>query len=956
MGDAPSNDTFLGIIDHLTADARRSLAESIRAVPGLGDDESAILIRQAQQALRDNAERKLNRVLLLELHAAKLSGQLTAPDESAKFAQFLELATQHAFKETLRRRYPVLEERLDRALGQQGKAIVALARRIVADRAAFADLLGQPAGALRAASLGQGDVHDGGQSVAQLEFDGGRLMYKPRSVRVDQALESFLHDLFQGAADRIRVPAALDRGTYGWTAFVEHRHCADQGELKTFYRHIGHWLAVLRLLGGTDVHHENLIACGPVPYVVDVESLFVPEPPPQVTELGQAVDLADAMIRSSVLRTGLVPFRAPALGMDGVDISAIGALPGQQPKIRVPEIVNHGTSDARVGLVSIDVDMARNHPCENPDISRFWPDILAGFQQLTGRFAALHRDGALAPMLKVFLGSRVRLILRPTQIYVEVMRMLWHPASLHDEPAAIERARDLLEKNSEASLVAPRDATAIRAEIDDMRYGDVPVFANELDQAQLDDIFGAWQAMRLDLEELTIRGALVTAHLNGRLNDDKRVPYDLRPRDPSARELDRRRRAMAALTVQELLELSVRGEDGSVTWISPILGRAGWAMRSLQPNLYVGLCGVAITLAAYVREMRAGRADEVAGVQEALDGVLMVMRSTERARPIEAVGGFIGVGSQILSWLTLHAFQPQSDFLAMAIARAEAMERRAFGEERNFDILEGVSGAIVPLLQLADATGDARWLALAAKAARRLDEAAIVDARGARWPAAVYDEPLGGFAHGSTGIGWVLTRLGLSGAGSAEDRRRWLALGERAFDFEESLYLPEFGNWLDVRKPDSREFPNTWCHGSVGIGLAACDLYLRTGEDRHLETLRRAVQAAKQGGWGYSHTLCHGDLSMWELLLRASQLVPDLLPPQALPGSAVILSSIEQHGIVGGLARDAFTPGLMSGISGSIHQLLRMHPDCDIPSPLLMETRLGEYARNRAFEQEGLTA
>ncbi|MBT2117393.1 type 2 lantipeptide synthetase LanM family protein [Dyella sp. LX-66] len=956
MGDAPSNDTFLGIIDHLTADARRSLAERIRAVPGLGDGESAILIRQAHQALRDNAERKLNRVLLLELHAAKLSGQLTAPDESGKFAQFLELARQDAFKETLRRRYPVLEERLDRALGQQSEAILTLAQRIVADRAAFAALLGQPAGALRAASLGQGDVHDGGQSVAQLEFGGGRLMYKPRSVRVDQALESFLHDLFQGAADRIRVPAVLDRGAYGWTAFVEHRHCADQDELKTFYRNIGHWLAVLRLLGGTDVHHENLIACGPVPYVVDVESLFVPEPPPQATELGQAVDLADAMIRSSVLRTGLVPFRAPALGMDGVDISAIGALPGQQPKIRVPEIVNHGTSDARVGLVSIDVDMARNHPCENPDISRFWPDILAGFQQLTGRFAALHRDGALAPKLKLFLGSRIRLILRPTQIYVEVMRMLWHPASLHDEPAAIERARDLLEKNSAASLVAPRDAAAIRAEIDDMRYGDVPVFANELDQAQLDEIFGAWQAMRLDLEELTIRGALVTAHLNGRLNDDKRAPYDLRPSDPSARDLDRRRRTMAALTVQELLELSVRGEDGSVTWISPILGRAGWAMRSLQPNLYVGLCGVAITLAAYVREMRAGRADDVAGVQEALDGVLKVMRSTERARPIEAVGGFIGVGSQILSWLTLHAFQPQSDFLAMAIARAEAMERRAFSEERNFDILEGVSGAIVPLLQLADATGDARWLALAAKAARRLEEAAIVDARGARWPAAVYDEPLGGFAHGSTGIGWVLTRLGLSGAGSAEDRRRWLALGERAFDFEESLYLPEFGNWLDVRKPDSREFPNTWCHGSVGIGLAACDLYLRTGEDRHLETLRRAVQAAKHGGWGYSHTLCHGDLSMWELLLRASKLVPDLLPSQAMPGSAVILSSIEEHGIVGGLARDAFTPGLMSGISGSIHQLLRMHPDCDIPSPLLMEARLGEYARNRAFEQEGLTA
>ena len=74
MGDAPSNDTFLGIIDHLTADARRALAAGIQAMPGLGAGESAILAREAQQALRDNAERKLNRVLLLELHAAKLSG------------------------------------------------------------------------------------------------------------------------------------------------------------------------------------------------------------------------------------------------------------------------------------------------------------------------------------------------------------------------------------------------------------------------------------------------------------------------------------------------------------------------------------------------------------------------------------------------------------------------------------------------------------------------------------------------------------------------------------------------------------------------------------------------------------------------------------------------------------------------------------------------------------------
>ncbi|WNL45748.1 type 2 lanthipeptide synthetase LanM family protein [Dyella sp. BiH032] len=954
MSEAPSNDTFLVIIDFLTADARQAMTERLLSVPGLGAEERAVLLQEALRALRESASRKLNRVLLLELHAAKLSGQLTAEDEREKFVQFLELATQEPFKDALRRRYPVLEARLGRALAQLGNAIVTMAARIAEDREALSAFIGRPLGALQAVRLGEGDVHDGGQTVAQLAFAGGKAMYKPRSLRVDAVLAAFLDGLFEGEADPIRVPSVLDRGAYGWTAFAEHRYCADDAELKTFYRNIGHWLAVMRLLGGTDIHHENLIASGPVPYVVDVESLFVPDPPGKPSGLGQAVDLADAMIRSSVLRTGLVPFRAPVLGLDGVDISAIGALPGEQPKIRVPEIIRHGTAEAHFGLVSVDIDVARNHPCEQPNIAHYWSDIVDGFQALTARFAAMHREGALAPKLAAFLGCRIRRIRRPTQVYVEILRMLWHPASLHDEAAAIERARDLLEKNSAVSLIAPSEPAAIAAEIDDMRYGDIPVFANALDQAQLDEVFHGWLAMRADLEELTIRGAMVTAHLNARLNDDRRVPYDLRPARPSADDLDRRRRTMAALTLKELLQLSVRGQDGTLTWISPVLGRSGWAMRSLEANLYVGLSGIAIALAAYQQEMRHGRVDAVDGVEEALGGVLKVLRSTEEARPAEAVGGFIGLGSQILAWLTLHELQPQSGFLALAVKQGHAMEQWPFDDARVLDILEGVAGAIVPVLQLADATGDARWLELAAKAGRRLEQAAIVDERGARWPASVFNEPIGGFAHGATGIGWALTRLGLSAAGHAEERRRWLALGEGAFDFEETLFRPEHGNWIDVRKPESLDFPNTWCHGSVGIGLAACDLYARTGGERHLDVLRRAVRVARRSGWGYSHTLCHGDLSLWELLSRASRVAPDLQPPAGMPDSALILSSIEEHGIVGGLARDAFTPGLMSGISGSILQLVRMHPDCAMPSPLLLESR--ESGQLAAFERERLSA
>lgn len=955
MDASASQNAFAPVIDFFARDARRQLAEDIGHQSGFNDAERLLIAAAAERALFDNAERKLNRVLLLELHAAKLSGDLPEGTEATRFAAFIARAMTPEFSAALNRRYPVLHGRLARVLDQQRRAITAMLSRLAIDREALSRFVGAELGELRALYLGEGDVHEGGQSVARLTFAGGTVMYKPRSLRVDAALDHFLATVLPGDPSRIRVPAVLDRGDYGWSSHVDHIYCADDTQLSVFYRNIGHWLAVMRLLGGTDIHYENLIASSVVPYVVDVESLFVTEVPLPPSQKGEAVDLAQALIRSSVLRTGLVPFRAPVLGLDGVDISAIGALQGEQPKIRVPEIVDPGTTDARVGLVSVDIETGKNHPCSHPDISRFWEDIVAGFRTMTDMLVERHRNGELAPLLDTFVGCRIRRIRRPTQAYAEVMRMLWHPASLHDEAAAIERARDLLARNAAVSPIAPADPSTIAGEIDDMRHGDVPVFANVLDETQRDEVFRAWLDMRIELEELTIRGALVTAHLNVRLNDDKRSPYDLSARRAHAADLDGRRRSMARETLEQLLRLSVRGDDGTMTWISPILGRGGWTMRTLQANLYVGLGGIALALAAYAEEMRHGRVDEVAGVAEALRGVLRILQAAEDTDEAEAIGGFIGLGSQVQTWLTLDHLRPGEGFLARAAAQAARMEGWDIENERVLDILEGVGGAIVPLLNLAEATGDPRWLALAARAGRHLEATAIVDERGARWPASIFSEPIGGFAHGATGSGWALTRLGLSEAGSGSDRRRWLGLAERAFDFEESLYDAKAGNWIDVRKPDSGDFANTWCHGSVGIGLAACDLYERTGHPRHLDTLRRAVRAAAEGGWGHSHTLCHGDLSTWELLTRAARVSPALVADTGLPAAAIVLSSIEEHGIVGGLARDAFTPGLMSGVSGSILQLIRMHPASQVPSPLLMECGLPAAPHTAAEEHGALT-
>lgn len=938
MSETDTLDAFAPIIDRFTTSARLAFAQRLDVLSGLDANERSLIRLAGEEALRSSARLKLNRVLLLELHAANRIGQLTAEQDADRHRQFIDHALQPEFVEHLDRRYPSLNRRLQRSLAQQAQAMETFAARFTADRALLRYFFNRPPGRLTALAVGQGDLHGGGQTVARLSLEGGEVMYKPRSLRIDMELDTFLQRVFGAVADRIRVPDIIDRGDYGWASFVTHRYCDSAQELQTFYLRLGHWLAVLRLLGGTDIHHENLIADGPVPVVIDVESLFAVIPKPVASTYGPAYDAAQALISGSVVRTGIVPYRASAEGFEGADLSAAGALPGQQPKMQTPVIVDAGTTEARLKIVDTDLARAQNHPSAMPEVSSYWGEISKGFLTASNVLRELDAKGALEPWLAEFEGCAIRDIRQPTQIYVEIGRMLWHPASLHDEAKAIERARDLFSRSAAISPVTSSTPQEIDGEIDDLLHGDVPVFVAPLTRARIDATLADWRAMRIDLEELTIRSALVTTELNRRgnrsdENSDNRLCL---ARNPHADELDARRRRLAVDVVERLLQLAVSGSDGSITWITPETTSEGWFIQPLQGDLYFGLGGVTVALAGYLREVDSGRANPVPGADEALQGALHALTNFEAAQKPRNLGGFSGYGAQVWTWLSLHDLLRRPNLIARAVASAEALEREGFEADQNFDIIDGAAGVIVPLLGLAESTGDARWLALAARAAAHLEKTALVDALGARWMSA-FEVPIGGFSHGATGIGWALARLALSGAGDNADRRRWSALADAAFAFEDSLYDERCGNWIDKRYPELNKSHDTWCNGSVGIGLAAADLYARSGGSHHLHRLRRAM-AASRGKWGISHTLCHGDFSLWELQVRAAKLDPVDCAEDLTESAAYVISSIEeQRGIVSGRARAAFTPGLMNGLAGAVHGLSRLHPDCTLPSPLLLE-------------------
>ena len=246
------------------------------------------------------------------------------------------------------------------------------------------------------------------------------------------------------------------------------------------------------------------------------------------------------------------------------------------------------------------------------------------------------------------------------------------------------------------------------------------------------------------------------------------------------------------------------------------------------------------------------------------------------------------------------------------------------------DLLSGSAGAIGPLLMLAGKTGDESYLGIASQLGNLLQERAQHRNGEAYWPKTNSPEGMGGFAHGVTGIGWALTRLARA-TGSA----RYEQLAQEAFAFEAALFDEQEQNWRDLRKLESGKTAAAWCHGSVGIGLAHVDLDPTFAHASTREFVRRAAAATWRMGMGVNHCACHGDLGAWELLdhaIAAGEAPKELSASYLLD---LILTSLEQHGPFSGMSRNAFTPGLLPGLGGVAYQLLRAHPQHDLPSILI---------------------
>jgi type 2 lantibiotic biosynthesis protein LanM len=297
-----------------------------------------------------------------------------------------------------------------------------------------------------------------------------------------------------------------------------------------------------------------------------------------------------------------------------------------------------------------------------------------------------------------------------------------------------------------------------------------------------------------------------------------------------------------------------------------------------------------------------------------------------------SIGAFSGLGSAIYLFSHLGVLWQDRGLFQEAEELVNVLTRR-IDSDKNFDIASGAAGAILSLLSLHSASGSVAAYDAAVRCGDHLLQHALDLPAGKGWKNDVGIKPLSGFSHGAAGIALSLIKLA-----ECSKEQRFKELAQAALTYERSLFSEERQNWLTLRtEVEGPRYMIAWCHGAPGVGLARLGM-LHTREDPEiLSEIQAALQTTEQA-FGGNHSLCHGGFGNLEVLLVASQRLPEAYQPERMQRIANwLVQDLEERGWQTGLHFNMQTPSLMVGGSGIGYQLLRLASPEYVPSVLLLE-------------------
>ena len=867
---------------------------------------------------------------ILEVNVQRMMNQLQGDTPEQRFEYFKEKMENPEEREKVQKKYPVLTRSLQRTLEYWLANNIEFLERLNGDLKEIRAAFGIEAGdALAKIDPGSGDLHNKGRSVTIVTFKSGKkILYKPRNLAIDQHFRDLIEWCAGAGMDPpVRSINVIARDDYGWVEFIKNRPCATAEEHDEFYRRLGGLIAMLHALSTVDIHFENLVACGPDPYVIDMETLFHVNL--DEMEIRSASDFLFRQLRDSVTAIGILP--APVLSGDGKktwDTSAIGASVNQQAPYKVLGLVNLGRDDVNISHIPGWIPSVHNRPSE--DASRPIPaeKIIAGFQDVY-RFIAAHKDELLGPggPVAAFGELRGRLIARNTRYYGTLFIEAIHPDFLRDE---LDLAAHWDEIWNDV-IQRPQIEAFIPSEYAQIRDGDIPFFTTNLRDSDL--VVGAdgreiagvaiasgYERSKKTIDEMSEENMrrqvwLIRASLGGTEN------YLLKPikKESSGNYLE-----IASDIGNSVVERLGRFRDMASSYhVVSITGEhdgpmGAFAIGTSGADLYEGNGGIALFLAYLGQE--SGDAAFTDAARGLLKDILHVLHS--RDRRWSNLSGFIGAPSLVYVLTHLAALWKDPELIAEARALAKSV-LRVDPDEKSLDVLLGPAGCLLAVLPLAQSHGgDA--LKLAKRSAAYLMERAADGEK--RWKKI---EVKRGFSHGLAGVAYAFQELArITAIGAYSEEAREMLVCEREF--------LTGGRWTDTHNYKGRP-QVSWCHGAAGIALGRLGMYrsLKTNELR--KDIDEALAEVSKHFWMESQCLCHGSLGNLEPLLVAADYPEFGKWTSGLPERAgAVTADVISRGWRSMLPSQTLGIDLFTGLSGLGYGFLRLHNPEQTPSVMLL--------------------
>lgn len=843
------------------------------------------------------------RALISELHNYKKQGKLSGNSTYERYNYFEKLTAQSEFKDYFFKKYPVLDMMMKSYLDETVNYIVEIVENFIKDQSLLETKFHVKLDCITDISIGLGDTHNSGKTVAIVYFETFRLVYKPHSLTGDYIFEQILQWINCNANIRLDLKnvKALSLNTRGWEEYIEQRSCNSIEDIRRYYYRMGCYLAVFYSLGTTDLHFENVIASKDYPMFIDLETLFG----------NSKIDKF-----STVLDTGLLPqIRTDSL-ID-VDTSGICGKSNKSNSMKSLTIIYPKTDEMAVEEVPAIVTNRKNvviFKNKIVEIEDFVDDLINGYD-MTINFLINNKENFINTILfDMQENSKFRIVLRHTQVYSKYLSAALHPDYLSD----VEKRKELFQR-LQINCKEEFENKRVLEEVHELLYGSVPYFMFDFYTRNLYSYSGVvkqdyfqYSGSDFLLKRINSLDKYKTA--NRELIKKSLQTSYLRKDNQAGRKFSNPNVTQVKLLFLKYINYIIDGifdaNDGSAMYFFNRLADNAISLEIINVDLYEG-GGIILCLALAGRVYK--NDDYFKYAKKLLKTATEILKYKHRMKNTVALSAFSGYGSLLYLCYLLHNITGDDYYKKEAEITTDFILHNDYLNEQSictYDYLDGLAGVIVFTSNL-----------LITKKNVNVKIRKLFDKTVDLLNNFIKNNNICnvGLAHGLSGYAYAYIMVY-----KVTHKDKYLLKAKELLLFEDQLYK------------SNKTQKASWCKGETGLCISRIkylelspNIKIRDSFEHYYKILcTKGINDVE------NMCLCHGLYGNIEIIREINKILKNqnIINEQLILPKLPVLKKIED--IYLGYNKKFYTDTFMTGLSGILYSLLR--EEIDLPSILLL--------------------